>query len=387
MTESSTPPGVPSPARLAAWLNDHVPGGPLELTDIQLIAGGRSNLTYRLTVSGPGAAPGTEAGPGAAPGTEAAPGSAADGTRLLVLRRPPLGHVLPTAHDMSREFRVLSALAGTRVPVAPLVASCTDDEVIGAPFYVMEYVPGVVLRTRADTKALTEAQAAELSRRLAEMLAAIHDVDVNQVGLGDLGRGAGYLRRQLDRWQRQWELSATQDRPGYTQLVQRLTAALPAEGQTTLVHGDYRLDNALVTLNPQPRITAVVDWEMATLGDPLADLGLTLVYWTEDGEEGWLTPAGSPAGTRGVTADATASPGFWTRAEFAAEYARLTGRDVSRIGYYVAFGYFKLAVVLEGIHARYQQGKTVGEGFEQEGFAVPLLIARAHQVLDTQSST
>ena len=385
MTESSTPPGIPSPARLAAWLNDHVPGGPLELTDIQLIAGGRSNLTYRLTVSEPGPEPGAEPGP--EPG--AAPGTGAEGTRLLVLRRPPLGHVLPTAHDMSREFRVLSALAGTRVPVAPLVASCTDVEVIGAPFYVMEYVPGVVLRTRNDTKDLTEAQAAELSRHLAEMLAAIHGVDVNQVGLGDLGRGAGYLRRQLDRWQRQWELSVTEERPGYTQLVERLTAALPAEteGQTTLVHGDYRLDNALVTLNPWPRITAVVDWEMATLGDPLADLGLTLVYWTEDGEEGWLTPAGSPAGTRGVTADATASPGFWTRAEFAAEYARLTGRDVSRIGYYVAFGYFKLAVVLEGIHARYQQGKTVGEGFEQEGFAVPLLIARAHQVLDTQSST
>jgi aminoglycoside phosphotransferase (APT) family kinase protein len=385
MTESSTPPGIPSPARLAAWLNDHVPGGPLELTDIQLIAGGRSNLTYRLTVSEPGPEPGAEPGP--EPG--AAPGTGAEGTRLLVLRRPPLGHVLPTAHDMSREFRVLSALAGTRVPVAPLVASCTDVEVIGAPFYVMEYVPGVVLRTRNDTKDLTEAQAAELSRHLAEMLAAIHGVDVNQVGLGDLGRGAGYLRRQLDRWQRQWDLSVTEERPGYTQLVERLTAALPAEteGQTTLVHGDYRLDNALVMLNPRPRITAVVDWEMATLGDPLADLGLTLVYWTEDGEEGWLTPAGSPAGTRGVTADATASPGFWTRAEFAAEYARLTGRDVSRIGYYVAFGYFKLAVVLEGIHARYQQGKTVGEGFEQEGFAVPLLIARAHQVLDTQSST
>ncbi len=376
MTESSSPPGIPSPARLVGWLNDHVPGGPVELTDIQLIAGGRSNLTYRLTVSGP--APGA----GAETGAEAAPGAGADGTRLLVLRRPPLGHVLPTAHDMSREFRVLSALAGTRVPVAPLVASCTDDEVIGAPFYVMEYVPGVVLRTRADTKALTEAQAADLSRCLADMLAAIHGVDVNQVGLGDLGRGAGYLRRQLDRWQRQWELSATREMPGYTRLVERLTAALPAEGQTTLVHGDYRLDNALVTLNPQPRIAAVVDWEMATLGDPLADLGLTLVYWTEDGEEGWLTPAGSPAGTRGVSADATASPGFWTRAEFAAEYARLTGRDVSRIGYYVAFGYFKLAVVLEGIHARYQQGKTVGEGFEQEGFAVPLLIARAHQVLD-----
>jgi aminoglycoside phosphotransferase (APT) family kinase protein len=358
MTVTDAPPGIPSPARLAGWLNDHVPGGPVELTGIQLIAGGRSNLTYRLAVSGPA------------------------GSRLLVLRRPPLGHVLPTAHDMSREYRVLSALAGTQVPVAPLVAACTDDEVIGAPFYVMEHVPGVVLRTRADTKALTESQAADLSRCLADMLAAIHGVDVKAVGLGDLGRGAGYLRRQLDRWQRQWELSATREMPGYAELVQRLTAALPAEGETTLVHGDFRLDNALVTLEPEPRITAVMDWEMATLGDPLADLGLTLVYWTEDGEEGWLTPAGAPAGTRGLSTDATASPGFWTRAEFTAEYARITGRDVSRIGYYVAFGYFKLAVVLEGIHARYLQRKTVGEGFEQEGFAVPLLIARAHAVLD-----
>ena len=363
MTETSSPPGIPSPARLAGWLNEHVPGGPVELTDIQLIAGGRSNLTYRLTVSGPA------------------------GSRLLVLRRPPLGHVLPTAHDMSREFRVLSALAGTQVPVAPLVAACIDDEVIGAPFYVMEYVPGVVLRTRADTKDLTQAEAADLSRCLADMLAAIHGIDVAEVGLGDLGRGAGYLRRQLDRWQRQWDLSVTREMPGYAELVQRLTAALPAEGETTLVHGDFRLDNALVTLSPRPRIAAVVDWEMATLGDPLADLGLTLVYWTEDGEKGWLTSAGIPADAPGLSTDATTTPGFWTRAEFTAEYARLTGRDVSQIGYYMAFGYFKLAVVLEGIHARYLQHQTVGEGFEREGVAVPLLISRAHQVLDQRSST
>ena len=359
MTATDVPPGIPSPARLAGWLNDHIPGGPVELTDIQLIAGGRSNLTYRLTVSVPN-------------GTE--------GSRLLVLRRPPLGHVLPTAHDMSREYRVLSALAGTQVPVAPLVAACTDDEVIGAPFYVMEHVPGVVLRTRADTSALTEPQAADLSRCLADMLAAIHGVDVAAVGLGDLGRGAGYLRRQLDRWQRQWKLSATREMPGYDELVERLTAALPAEGEVALVHGDFRLDNVLVTLAPKPRITAVVDWEMATLGDPLADLGLTLMYWTEADEE---RRVGAPIGTR----DATASPGFWTRAQFAAEYARLTGRDISGIGYYVAFGYFKLAVVAEGIHARYLQHQTVGEGFEQEGLAVPLFIARAHQVLDGQSST
>jgi aminoglycoside phosphotransferase (APT) family kinase protein len=403
MTETSSPPGIPSPPRLAGWLNEHVPGGPVELTDIQLIAGGRSNLTYRLTISGPanddaskGDTAVTISGPanddaskGDAAVTVSGPakGDAAQdrtaGGRLLVLRRPPLGHVLPTAHDMSREFRVLSALAGTQVPVAPLVAACTDDEVIGAPFYVMEHVPGVVLRTRADTSELTQAEAADLSRCLADMLAAIHGIDVAKVGLGDLGRGAGYLRRQLDRWQRQWDLSVTREMPGYAELVQRLTAALPAEGETTLVHGDFRLDNTLVTLSPRPRITAVVDWEMATLGDPLADLGLTLMYWTENDEEGLLTPVGGSAGTR----DATAGPGFWTRAQFAAEYARLTGRDISRIGYYVAFGYFKLAVVAEGIHARYLQHQTVGEGFEREGFAVPLLIARAHQVLDQESST
>ena len=366
MTITDTPPGIPSPARLAGWLNDHVLGGVVELTDIQLIAGGRSNLTYRLTVS----AEATEATE-ATEGTEA---TEAEGSRLLVLRRPPLGHVLPTAHDMSREFRVLSALAGTQVPVAPLVAACTDDEVIGAPFYVMEHVPGVVLRTRADTKELTETQAADLSRCLADMLAAIHGVDVAAVGLGDLGRGAGYLRRQLDRWQRQWELSVTREMPGYAELVQRLTAALPAEGETTLVHGDFRLDNALVTLTPEPRITAVVDWEMATLGDPLADLGLTLIYWADPDDPQWLDIS--------IGAAVTAMPGFLSRAELAARYAELTGRDLSGIGYYMAFGCFKLAVVLEGIHARFLQGKTVGEGFEREGFAVSALIERAHQMLD-----
>jgi aminoglycoside phosphotransferase (APT) family kinase protein len=368
MTVTSSPPGIPDPESLATWLNDHVPGGPLELTGIELIAGGRSNLTYRLSVSGPA------------------------GERLLVLRRPPLGHVLPTAHDMSREFRVLSALADTRVPVARPIANCTDAGVIGAPFYLMEYVPGMILRTSADTAGLTDAQAAALSELLADMLAAIHAVDIQAVGLGDLGRGAGYLRRQLDRWQRQWDLSVTRELPEYARLVERLTAALPAEGEVTLVHGDFRLDNVLVTLSPEPAIAAVVDWEMATLGDPLADLGLTLVYWSEVGEDGWLSPGateaqerdgGRPVRVRALTADATARSGFATRAEFAAGYARRTGRDISRIAYYMAFGYFKLAVVLEGINARYQLGQTVGEGFDQEGPAVPVLIERAHEVLDT----
>jgi aminoglycoside phosphotransferase (APT) family kinase protein len=358
MTMPTVPPGIASLQRLESWLAASItdPPAAVTVTEIRLIAGGRSNLTYRLsTVDG-------------------------EGDRELVLRRPPLGHVLPTAHDMSREFRVLSALSGTRVPVARPVAFCADADVIGTPFYVMDYVPGRVYRTREDAAALTAAQATELSDALADMLAEIHGIDVAGVGLGDLGRGAGYLRRQLDRWQRQWELSATREVPGYEALVARLSAELPPEGETTLVHGDFRIDNVLVAAGPKPRIAAVVDWEMATLGDPLADLGLTLGYWTDPGEEGWLNPAGSSA-VPGTSTDATTGPGFLSRAEFAEGYARRTGRDISRIGYYMAFGYFKLAVVLEGINARYLQHKTVGEGFEREGQAVPILIDRARQLL------
>jgi aminoglycoside phosphotransferase (APT) family kinase protein len=275
---------------------------------------------------------------------------------------------------MSREFRVLRGLAGSRVPVATPLAFCPDDDIIGAPFYVMEFVPGQVLRTQDDADHLTPAQAATLSEDLAGMLATIHGVDLATAGLGDLGRGKGYLRRQLDRWQRQWQLSATREVPAYDTLVTRLAEAMPEDGEVTLVHGDFRLDNVIVAPSPEgPRIAAVVDWEMATLGDPLADLGLTLMYWTEAADQEPF-----PA-----TVTATAAPGFLTRADFAAEYARRTGRDVERIGYYVAFGYFKLAVVAEGINARYLKQQTVGENFDQEGKAVPLLIARAHEVLDS----
>jgi aminoglycoside phosphotransferase (APT) family kinase protein len=217
MTMTSTPPGIPSTVRLAGWISQSLGGGePVELTDVQLIAGGRSNLTYRLTLSGSGAGP------------NVGPGSGAE--RVLVLRRPPLGHVLPTAHDMSREFRVLSGLAGTEVPVATPVAFCDDAEIIGAPFYLMENVTGMVLRSRTDTAALTESQNADLSERLADMLAAIHGVDVEATGLTGLGRGAGYLTRQLARWQRQAELSRTREIPGYDQLVDRLAPAKGASG-------------------------------------------------------------------------------------------------------------------------------------------------------------
>ncbi|HUY50432.1 MAG TPA: phosphotransferase family protein [Streptosporangiaceae bacterium] len=357
-------PGIEDLPRLGRWLRENDILAVDTPPDVRLIAGGRSNLTYLVD-------PRPAAGP-------AAP--------LLVLRRPPLGHVLPTAHDMAREYRVLSALRGTDIPVPQVIALCPDPSVIGAPFYLMQHVPGEVLRTEEDGKRVSAAQARQLSERFADMLAAIHNVDPEAAGLAGFGRPEGYLERQLARWQRQWELSATREMPGYQRLTERLAAGLPAgpassagtasqAGGGTLVHGDYRLDNMLVTLGEQPAITAVLDWEMSTLGDPLADLGLALVYWAEPGD--------SDSDELSVVATVTAGPGFLTRAEIADRYAAATGRNVTRLGYYMAFGCFKLAVVLEGIHARFLQHKTVGEGFEREGAGVPTLIRRAHRLLDS----
>lgn len=351
---SDIPPGIDVP-RLEDWLGRALPGSG-RITGVGLLAGGRSNLTYRIRCS--------------------------DGPDV-VLRRPPLGHVLPTAHDMGREHRVLAALAAYGgVPVPRPLGMCTDLDVIGAPFYVMEYVEGRILRTREDAEILKPGQAEVLSDRLAEVLAAIHQVDVVKAGLGDFGRPSGYMARQLKRWGQQWDRShPARPEPGaltaeYERLVARLADRLPAEGRTALVHGDYRLDNALTRLEPRPDIAAVVDWEMSTLGDPLADLGLTLVYWAE-AKDGDFLPVGSTI---------TAAPGFPTRERFAARYAELTGFDLSDIDYYVAFGCFKLAVVLEGIHARFLQNATVGEGFDKIGDGVPLLVQQAHQVLDSRSA-
>jgi aminoglycoside phosphotransferase (APT) family kinase protein len=350
-------PGIDVP-RLAAWLAETLPGDGT-ITAVALIAGGRSNLTYGLTLAG---------------------------GRRIVLRRPPLGHVLPTAHDMAREHRVLSALAvGSGVPVPAPLAFCADEAVIGAPFYLMDFVEGRVLRTLEDAADLTPEQARELSERLAEALAAIHLVDVAAAGLADFGRPTGYIARQLKRWGQQWERSAEaikatgteRDLPEYARLVGRLAERLPADGAARLVHGDFRLDNALVRLRPRPEIAAVVDWEMSTLGDPLADLGLTLCYWADAGDDERLR---LPVG-----ATVTAAPGFFSRREFTDRYAELTGFDLADLDFYVAFACFKLAVILEGIHARFLQNATVGEGFDQIGKSVPLLLERAHRILDAGS--
>ncbi|MEO5877791.1 MAG: phosphotransferase family protein [Streptosporangiaceae bacterium] len=332
-------------AQLSRWLSATLPDAG-KIVAAEVVAGGRSNLTYRIELE----------------------------HRTVAARRPPLGHVLPTAHDMVREYRVLSGLwAAGGVPVPEPLALCTDESVLGAPFYLMDWVDGRILRTLEDAEAagLTPQQATDVSTRLAETLAAIHLLDVDAAGLSDFGRPEGYLARQLKRWGQQWERSKTAELPEYDRLVERLAERLPQSSRSSLVHGDFRLDNALVRLEPEPVIAAVVDWEMSTLGDPLADLGLTLVYWAETGEP--QLPVGSTI---------TAAPGFPTRREFTETYAALTGFDVSGIDYYVAFGCFKLAVVIAGIHARFLQNATVGEGFGEIGAAVPILVDRAHRILD-----
>jgi aminoglycoside phosphotransferase (APT) family kinase protein len=321
--------------RLRGYFGEHVPGaGDRELT-AELIAGGRSNLTYSIS----------------------------DGEHAWVLRRPPLGHVLPTAHDMAREYRVLSALAGTGVPVPMTYALCEDEDVNGAPFYVMEKVEGVIYRDGASLAVLDAADAARLSKELVDVLARIHTVDYEAVGLGDFGHPDGFLERQIRRWGQQWERSKTRELPGVDEIARRLRAALPESGPPTIVHGDYRLDNTMMAADDPGRIVAVLDWEMSTLGDPLADLGLFLLYWGN---------AGAQIIATGSAIDARA--GFLTADEVVERYARESGRAVDALDWYVVFAFYKLAIIVEGIHARFRMGKTLGEGFDALGQTVVMLI-------------
>ncbi len=335
-------------ASVARFFRDHVPGGDCRL-NFSLISGGRSNLTYLVRGGG----------------------------RDWVLRRPPLGHVLPTAHDMAREYRVLSALADTDVPAPRPVALCEDASVNEMPFYVMQYCPGVVL-----TNSLPPGYAETLAERqricvaLVDTLVRLHALDYRAVGLAGFGRPDGYLERQVTRWSQQWERSRTSPLPEIDELIRRLRDALPTSPPpATIVHGDYRLGNLALDPADPGRVVAIFDWEMATLGDPLADLGYTLIYWVE---------ADDPPRADGVGAASafTARPGFFTRAEIAAEYARRSGRGIETIEFYEVLALYKLAVISEGIYARYLQGKTVGEGFEGMSRAAVELAQRALVIAD-----
>jgi aminoglycoside phosphotransferase (APT) family kinase protein len=302
---------------------------------VALIQGGKSNLTYRVT----------------------------DGTNDWVLRRPPLGPLTPTAHDMAREYRIVKALYGTGVPVAQPVVLCDDTDVIGVPFAAVSYVDGRALQDGNDAAALTFEQAASCSNALIEALAALHSVDYERVGLSDFGRPAGYLERQVRRWRGQWDRVGTREIDALDALHTALSREVPAQAGETIVHGDYRIDNTILDRSDWGRIAAIVDWEMATLGDPLADLGLLQVYWD---------PATEPV--LGVRHAPSANPGFGTADDIAHHYAIVTGRPVDNLAFYRALGYFKLAVIAEGIHQRYLAGKTVGDGFAMVGDAVPVLL-------------
>jgi aminoglycoside phosphotransferase (APT) family kinase protein len=309
---------------------------------VALISGGKSNLTYRV---------------------HCAAGE-------VVLRRPPLGHILPTAHDMGREYRVLSALRGTAVPVPRTLHLGDAESGLGAPFYVMERVVGHIARDElpAGYAETSEARAA-IGAALIDVLADLHLVDPAAVGLADFGRPAGFMERQLRRWSEQWTRAKVDDLPALDALRDDLAAALPPQRHSAIVHGDYRLDNTLLHPARPGEIVAVLDWEMSTLGDPLADLAALLAYWSEPDDDDVLERAR-------IVGPVTAQPGFPTRAEVVERYAARTGFDVSAIDWYRAFAYFKLAVICQGIAARAAGGAMLGDGFDEaQGLVEPLVEA------------
>jgi aminoglycoside phosphotransferase (APT) family kinase protein len=269
---------------------------------------------------------------------------------------------------MAREYRVMSALTPTAVPVPAMVTLCEDPAVIGAPFYVMQYVEGSILRRTRDTDKLDDRQRTALAHRLVDTLADLHEVDPAAVGLGDFGHPDGFLERQVRRWAQQLERSRSREIPGIDDLADQLATNVPASQRASVVHGDYRLDNVLV--GPDQQIKAVLDWEMATLGDPLCDLGLLPVY---------AVPA---PGVAGIVSDGMGPHnGFPSIESLIRRYADRSGLDVSHLSWYTALGYYKLAVICEGIHYRYATGQTVGPGFDQIGTIVEPLISAGRHVL------
>ncbi|GAA3543887.1 acyl-CoA dehydrogenase [Aeromicrobium flavum] len=330
---------------LRTWLDAEVPGelpGDLSAT---LITGGKSNLTYVVS----------------------------NGERDVIVRRPPLGHVLATAHDMGREHKVMAALAGTAVPVPRMIAACSDDSVIGANFYVMERMSGTAFQRAVDLEPIGAERTRAITERLVDTLVDLHAVDYASVGLADFGRPDGYLTRQVARWKKQLESSRSREIDGIDELAERLTSSVPASSDGTIVHGDYRLDNVLVDTNDGDRITTVLDWEMSTLGDPLTDVAVMLAYQN-------LALAAGPSS--GQVTDAPRAPGYLSPDEVVERYASRSGRDVSELGFHLGLAYFKLAVILEGIYFRHSHGQTVGSGFDGIGAMIDPLV---QQGLDATS--
>jgi aminoglycoside phosphotransferase (APT) family kinase protein len=308
-------------ARLDAWLGTALPELSGELSCEQFPSGW-SNLTYLLK----------------------------KGDRELVLRRPPFGVQVKSGHDMDREYRVLAGLAPVYPPAPRPLARCEDALVIGAPFYLMERRRGIILRRKLPAElGVTPELLRRMCESLVDQLAALHAVDVAAAGLADLGKPEGYVRRQVEGWLARWAKARTDDVPDIDALGRWLLDHLPEESGATLVHNDYKFDNVMLDPKDPTKIVAVLDWEMCTLGDPLLDLGTTLGYWVEPGDDpAWRAMAFGP----------TMEPGAPSRHELARRYGEATGRDVSNMLYYYAFALLKIAVIVQQIYFRFKKGFT-----------------------------
>ena len=328
---------------VTSWIGQHADlDGPLSY---ELIAGGRSNMTF--TVSD-------------------------DGKPRFVLRRPPMGPLLPSAHDMVREYRLMDALHDSDVPVPEMVALCQDENVNGRDFYVMEFVDGIVVRDIEIAATMDITARETMSESLIRTLVALHRVDIDDVGLGDLAKRSGYIERQVKRWTGQWESSRTRELPIVDAVASALVSRMPEPSPTTIAHGDYRLSNCMV--DPDGHVVAVLDWELCTLGEPMADLGGLLGYWHDPQA---IEPTGD--------AESTGLPGFLNQDELASLYVAETGSDIESISYYRAFAQWRLACIAEGVYSRYlggQQGEQDEEiDLEQMRDSVEERAERAAQLL------
>ena len=337
-------------ARLAAWLGAHVPGCGGGAAQVLQVKGGQSNPTYWVGVRGP------------------------EGEVELVVRKKPPGKLLPSAHAVEREYRVMRALRGTAVPVPDALALCEDDAVIGTPFFVMRWMPNRIFWDATLPELAEPADRRALYAEYVRVLAAIHRVDYAGVGLGDYGRVGGFVARQLERWTKQYAASRTAHVAPMEALIAWLGANLPADDETSLVHGDYRLDNIMFAPDGE-RAIGVLDWELSTLGHPLSDLAYAcLAYHIA------LPGRGSLAGVD------VAALGIPTEDEVVAEYLRLTGRGpIDRTWpFFLAFGIFRLAAIAQGVYARSLQGNASSEDASSFGAAVELLASLACRIAGVQ---
>ncbi|GER90319.1 acyl-CoA dehydrogenase [Dictyobacter vulcani] len=330
---------------LQAYLAQHLPAVDKDTAlQIERIRGGHSNETFFIT----------------------------SGSEQFVLRRPPYGPLLPTAHDVGREYRILKALTDTSVPVPSPLLYCEDIQVIGAPFYLMERIPGLAIRDTLPSAFEQDIQARTgIGEALIDALVELHKVDWQQAGLEGFGKPQGYLARQLRRWTGQLEASRSRPIPDLDAVTVWLQEHLPESQVSTIVHGDYRLDNALLAPEPPARVLAIVDWEMSTLGDPLADLGYLLSFWRE---------ADDPPFSLDASWQITGLPGFSSRADLVQRYIERTGRKVEHLDFYIALAIWKLAVLLEGSYKRYLAGTTDDPFFPVLEKGVPALAKRALSV-------